>query len=140
MKKLFLAVMLCIAIVLGLGLIFGVFQKPSPVTTQHLKFDFFVDAKQGFNLDTDLLHFGVLAPGNSFTREIHISNNFSFPIEGHSIVASNISMGSWFNVSPDTFEIPAYTNKSLMVTLYVPTNVSYGYYQGELLFPLYKVK
>ena len=142
MKKLIIAILLAVSILIGVGLILGVFQGEKPIPLQKIPFDFKLGDYVGINADPDAFHFGTIKPGGSSKRIFNFSNTYPFALSGDVIILINEStgpgedIGSWFYIDPNPFILLPNTTQSFNILLTVPRNATYLNYSGYVLFNL----
>ncbi len=102
--------------------------------SQIIEMDLYVkNSSTGINLDTDAVHFGTLNPAEASraTREVTISHVHSRSCDVRIVSAGELS--KWVSLSDDRFVLNEGANKSIQVTLNLPSDAEYGYYGGMLI-------
>lgn len=99
------------------------------------EFTFLMDVKvdkdiMGFNVDTDGLHFGRLAPGLTANRYLNISNTVDYPTElwlykDNSTISKWVSFESIYLIQPGE-------SKKIRIHIEVPKTAEVGMYNGTL--------
>lgn len=92
---------------------------------------FKVGDRLGINLDTDKIWMGMVAPGNSASREIILSNNNTFPV----IVRLKITgeLKEYVTLAENNFIITPATSKAVAVSATAPKDMDFGNYTGTLV-------
>ncbi len=97
---------------------------------KYLPMDVKVSNHYGLNLDTDAVHFGrVTTPGGA-GRSVIIANTYDKPVEV--LVSSSGKIASWLTINESRFIMGPGANREVMLTLDLPSNISYGNYTGTL--------
>lgn len=129
--------LLAVALVLflfSLALLFYNFGN-KPYESRVFRVHFVVGDRVGFDLNKSALTFGIIPPGGTGTRNIIIENDQDFPLKCKVYISDNLVDLVY---SENNFVIPPRTNRELGINIYVPQNVSYGNYTGEIKIELRK--
>ncbi|MBN1544099.1 hypothetical protein JW898_01400 [Candidatus Woesearchaeota archaeon] len=88
-----------------------------------------VSDRSGFNTDTDSINFGKAMPGNSNTRTMVMSHDFSRPLLVHFRKSGNISA---FVALPDDFYLEPGLIREVPIHAIIPDSAAEGEYEGNL--------
>lgn len=143
MKLSSLIITLVLAAILSAGLVMLVFamqQNIVPKGTSIIPYMFAVNKSVGFDLGTDMLRLGALSPGTNGWRNISVKDSLADVIVSNKSVSNNLVRKvrveirgegkEWMLVEPAVLTLPG----DVTVSVSVPSDASYGFYRGELLF------
>lgn len=92
------------------------------------KMDLTVGEVFGFNLDTDMLHFGIVPPEVSSTKIINVLNNKLHPLLVYFKARGDFK--DWVYFDDNYFILSPNETKEARVHVTVPSNAEYGNYTG----------
>jgi hypothetical protein len=128
LKELFL-IMLCVVVITAVSFILF-YSYYMVLQVREIKMQLTIGDHIGFNVDTDALYFGTIPPGGIGNREIHIKN------ENYTQVKVNIKIfgpaRKWIQVTNNNFILKKGESKDITFYSYVPKNIAYGIYNGEI--------
>ncbi len=128
MKKHFIALIICIAVILSL---FFAASRSQVVQKQYIPIFVKVAPYVGLSVDKDKLHFGAVPRGGSSRRMIFLYNNDTY---AKSVSIKTTGQASkWLRLSDNNFKLASYENKTLNVTMSIPKDAEYGNYTGNLI-------
>ena len=112
------------------------FFKSLPVASKELDVKFIIGSNYGLDLNKTALTFGKIVQGGSVTRAVEIKNDYNFPVKVRVFLSDNIAP---FVSADSGFILNSGKNISLLFNAYVPSNASYGEYEGKVRISLYRM-
>jgi len=138
-------IILSIAILVIVSQVFILLNYNVPKQTVEMKYDFYVDSsgRSGFNVDKDLLHFGIICYGCVGKREMSITNKRDFPLEIYYEVISNDKSVNFIYFDPLPGELIQPGEKKEITIYAKPFNINFAgqrdiKYEGKFLIKLFK--
>ena len=133
MKKHFVVIIICIAIIL---LLFLAVSKSQVVQKQSIPIFVKVAPYVGLSVDKDKLHFGAVPRGGISRRMVFLYNNDTY-VKSVSIKVTG-QASQWLRLSDNHFKLVSYENKTLNITMSIPRDADYGNYSGNLILTFKK--
>ena len=118
-------------------LLFAWFLGQRPVSVFVVEASMEVSDQVGFDVNDTALTFGKVVPGTSSTRSVVIANGHAFPVVVRVDVLGGISD---FVASSDEVMLAAGEERSLGMTVSVPSGAVPGVYEGVVEFVLYRAR
>ena len=84
----------------------------------------------GFDVTTEKLHFGMVTPGGSSTRDLIIANEFSRPLIVQ--IKTSGKLASWVAPSVNNFILQPNETKNVTMVAVAPEDAKYGNYTGKV--------
>lgn len=124
------AVISAAAVIIAVSITSMVFFSSNPVEMKEVRMHLKVANYTGFNLDTDALYFGAIAPGGTGERALAISNQYDTERKVRILLSGELS----HMVFPEEAEfiIPGKSDKSVMFRVLVPEEAKEGEYEGTI--------
>jgi hypothetical protein len=113
------------------------FIKMTIIDIKIIDTDVNIDYSVGFNLDTDALHFGIVPPAGTGTRNITITNEYNRDCK----VNINIDgkMKDWFEISNNNFEFKENQSENIMFKINPPIDTKIGDYNSKIILTFLKI-
>jgi uncharacterized membrane protein len=124
------AVISAAAVILAVLFTAMFFFSYSPVEVKEMGMHLKVANYTGFNLDTDALYFGAIAPGGSGERDLIISNEHTSDRSVKVYLLGELS--AWVRPSESAFILSGGENKSVKFHVDIPEGAEYGEYEGTI--------
>ena len=121
-------VIACIALI-TIGMTLLLFSLYAIFQVYDIRMSIDVSNHSGFNTDTERIDFGSAMPGNSNTRTIVISHDYSKPLLIHFKKSGNISA---FVAAPEDFYLEPGLVKEIQVSAIIPIDAARSSYEGNL--------
>lgn len=135
-----ISLIICIAVVLAVVLFanfFAISSRLNLVQTEEVYAKVMIDnSASGFDLNTSALSFGKVGAGGNAVRNVSIMNNFNFSIIATYSAEGNISRF----IKSGYGEIEKGESKDMAINLYVREGSKEGFYDGKVIFRIYKSK
>ncbi|MEM2932750.1 MAG: hypothetical protein QW622_00860 [Candidatus Pacearchaeota archaeon] len=125
--RIILILLLLIAIVIGL---IGLLKKLEVYKIFEYDAYLIVGDKVGFDLSQEYVHFGIVPPNGSSTKDIFIYNSLNKSFKINIEVEGNIS--NFVYAKDSSRVILPKENKTITLIAIVPANASYGNYSGKI--------
>mgnify|MGYP001607344352 CR=1 FL=1 len=86
----------------------------------------------GFDLNTSVVTFGKLKPGQQMDRYFEVNNTGTRPVTVY--VRTSGQLASWVRVNPRVFDVtPEQKTGKFTASIVIPSNADVGNYTGKLL-------
>lgn len=99
--------------------------------TRTIPMDVKVSDHMGFNLDTDMLHFGISTSPGSASRKITVLNTYKADIRV--AIKKSGTMAEWVTPGKHSFSLEPDEKQEIEFMLDVPPGVPAGNYTGEVI-------
>ncbi len=130
MRPLFLVIFLLCFVLLGASAAILFYTQYVIYDTQYIPMDVRVSDHIGFNLETDMLHFGrTTSPGNA-ERGITITNKHTQPLRV--TIQTYGDIGGWVYTNEYDHIFEPNTSREVMFGINVPSGIPHGDYNGTI--------
>jgi len=124
-----LVIMIVCAALVTAGAVLLFFSLFAVYKVYDVKMTIEISDRSGFNTNTDSINFGKAMPGNSNTRTLVMSHDFSRPLLVHFKKSGNIS---GFVTIPDDFYLEPGLTREVPINAVIPDDAAEGFYDGNL--------
>ncbi len=107
-----------------------IFALSNPAEVREVRMHVKVANYTGFNLDTDALYFGAIAPTGSGSRDIVLVNEE--PRDKLVRVVMYGSLAPWVQPADNNIILPGNSNMSLNFAVHIPQDAEPGEYEGTI--------
>jgi hypothetical protein len=125
-----LLIMIILIFIIYIGLIYIFYYSLAVYKVVEYDVYLIVGNKIGFDLSTEYIHFGIVPPNGSSTKNVFIYNNEDKKLKLQLKLEGNVSQFVYVKDFSPT--IMPHENKTLTFYAIVPGNASYGNYSGKL--------
>jgi hypothetical protein len=125
-----LLIMIILIFIICIGLIYIFYYSLAVYKVVEYDVYLIVGNKIGFDLSKEYIHFGIVPPNGSSTKDIFIYNNEDKKLKLQLKLEGNVSQ--FVYVKDFSPVIMPHENKTLTFYAIVPSNASYGNYSGKL--------
>jgi len=129
-RRKYLYLILACSVMLTVGVILLFFSYYAVYKVYDLRMSLIVSNHSAFNIDPESINFGTSSPGNSNSRTIVLSHDYSKPLLIHFKSSGNIS---GFVSLPADFYLQPHLAKEVTLSANTPLSPQQGYYEGRLL-------
>lgn len=91
----------------------------------------------GFDVSRKLITFGMITPSGTVTRHINLNNGKD---ASQIRITASGTIADWMTVSDNNFFLQPYKNKTLDITVKVPSNAEFGEYDGNFKISFFKIR
>jgi hypothetical protein len=136
MRKNRLIILLAAAFIVLVLLNFYFLQK-KPLNVQEYEIYFIASEGRilGLDVNNSLLTFGKVPVGQGGRRKLELYNEYNFPVNLKVFVSDNLS--DLIFVDPE-YDLESYSNRTVLIELHLPKDLSPGNYSGKIRLEMYK--